>query len=228
MKLTNVLILVVTLLSAIATSAQQSRGRIPEPGEILWPKLEVAAVYSYVRFGPSVPHTQRHGLLGGGGSLTYNWNEYLGLKGEVTAYKSNKNAFVIPPNSVFPSGLSGTAQGNMLTYMIGPQFKVRSHFIQPFANLMAGGAHTDIYDIALKPLCSPTAGSCSAKAPTANAFALDFGGGVDMPINKFISLRPVQIDYLLTRFHNPISKAGNQSNFHYSAGLVFTLGWGTY
>ena len=227
MKLTNGLLLAVTLLSALAVSAQESP-RYPEPGAIFWPKLEIAADYSYLRFGPSVPHTLRHGLLGAGGSLTYNWNEFLGLKGEVQGYTSNKNAFVIPPNSVFPNGLTGTAQGNMLTYMVGPQFKVRGHFAQPFANLMFGGAHTNIYDIALKPLCPTGSTSCTAKAPTADAFALQFGGGVDLTINRFISLRPVEIEYLLTRFANPISKAGFQSNFHYSAGLVFTLGWGTY
>jgi hypothetical protein len=226
MKLTNGLLLVVTLLSAIAASAQAPH--FPEPGVIFWPKIEIVADYSYIRFGPSVPHTERHALLGAGGSLIYNWNEFLGLKGEVQAYTSNKNAFIIPPDSVFPNGLTGTAQGNMLTYMVGPEMKVRRHFAQPFANLMFGGAHTNIYDIALKPLCPTTATTCNVKAPTAESFAMEFGGGVDLVINKYISLRPVQVDYLLTRFSNAISKTGNQSSFHYSAGLVFTLGWGTY
>lgn len=218
MKLTNVLVLVVTLSLAIATSAQ----------EIRWPKIEAGVDYTYLRFASSNPYTKGLSLLGGGGSLVYNWNEFLGLRGEVQAYTSNTTAFVIPPNSSFPRGLSGTAQGNMLTYMIGPQFKVRSHAIQPFAHLLFGGAHTNIYSIALKPLCQPTAGSCSTKAPTAESFAMDFGGGVDIPINKVISFRPVQIDYLLTRYSNPITKTNDQNNFHYSAGIVFTLAWGPY
>ena len=226
MKLTNVLVLVVTLSCAIAASAQQSR--FPEPGVIQWPKLEVAVDYSYLRLGSSAPGTQRHNFLGGGGSLTYNWNEFLGLKGEVQGYTSNTTAFNIRPNPSFPNGLSGTAQGNLVSYLFGPQLKVRSHFDQPFAHIMVGGAHTNTYDIVLKPVCSPTAGSCTAKAPSDNSFALDFGGGVDMRINRYISLRPVQIDYLLTRFSNVITKTSNQSTFHYSAGLVFTLGWGGY
>lgn len=57
---------------------------------------------------------------------------------------------------------------------------------------------------------------------------MDFGGGVDLPINKIISFRPAQIDYLLTRYSNPFTKTSNQNNFHYSVGIVFTLAHGGY
>ncbi|MBV9183657.1 MAG: hypothetical protein JO356_20315 [Acidobacteria bacterium] len=227
MKLTNVLVPVVMLLLALSASAQ-TRQPLPEPGVILWPKLEIGADYSYVRFPATTHFAARHTLLGGGGFLIYNWNEFLGLRGEVQAYISNKGAFVLPPSSTFPAGAAGTSQGNMITYMVGPEFKVRSHFVQPFGNLLVGGAHTNIYDILLKPLCQPTAGSCTTKAPTAESFALEFGAGIDLPINKYISLRPVQVDYLLTRFANPFTRASIQNSFHYSAGLTFTLAWGTY
>jgi len=66
------------------------------------------------------------------------------------------------------------------------------------------------------------------KAPTAEAFAMQFGGGVDIPISKRISFRPAQIDYLLTRYSNPFSKTSNQNNLHFSAGIVFTLANGGY
>jgi hypothetical protein len=51
-----------------------------------------------------------------------------------------------------------------------------------------------------------------------------FGGGVDIPINKVLSLRPAQIDYLLTRFSNPFTKTNNQNTFRYAVGVIFTLG----
>jgi hypothetical protein len=63
-----------------------------------------------------------------------------------------------------------------------------------------------------------------SKAPAAEAFAMDFGGGVDIPVHTFVAIRPVQIDYLLTRFSNPFTGASNQNNFRYSAGIVFSLG----
>jgi hypothetical protein len=217
MKLTCWLLLLITVLLGATTWAQE------------WPKVEVGADYSYLRFAPSGPYTKGHSLNGGGGSLGYNWNEYLGIKLDLQGYTSNTTGFNIPPNSTFPSGLSGNVQGNMFTFLAGPQFKVRSHFIQPFAHLLFGGAHTNVYGNAFKTLCGPLAGNCAiTKAPTAEAFAMEFGGGVDIPINKKISFRPAQIDYLLTRFSNPFTKTNNQNNLHFSAAIVFTLANGGY
>jgi hypothetical protein len=217
MKLTSLLVVVVTLSLAIPTSAQ----------EIVWPKLEAIADYSYMRFASTNPYTARHALLGGGGSLIYNWNEFLGLQGEVQAYTSNTNIFSIPRTTGFPSGLTGSAQGNMITYLFGPEIKTRYHNFQPFGHLLFGGAHTNIYDVIFRPLC-PGGGACNAKVPSADSFAMEFGGGLDIPITKSISFRPVQIDYLLTRFSNTLTRTSVQNNFHYSAGLVFTLARGTY
>lgn len=217
MKLRNILVLQGMLLLGVATWAQE------------WPKIEVGADYSYLRFAPSGPYTSGHSLNGGGGSLVYNWNEYLGLKMDLQGYTSNKTGFAIPPTATFPNGLNGNVQGNMFTYLFGPQFKVRAHKIQPFVHLLFGGAHTNVYGNAFKTLCQPIAGNCSVtKAPTAEAFALDFGGGVDLPINRTISFRPAQIDYILTRYSNPFTKTSNQNNFHYSVGIVFTLANGGY
>jgi hypothetical protein len=194
-----------------------------------FPKVEVGGNYSYLRFAPSGPYTKGHSLNGGGGSVVYNWNEYLGIKADLQGYTSNTTGFNIPANPTFPNGLNGNVQGNMFTYLFGPQFKVRAHKIQPFGHLLFGGAHTNVYGNAFKTLCQPIAGNCgTTKAPTAQAFALDFGGGVDIPINKTVSFRPAEIDYLMTRFSNPFTKTSNQNNFRYSVGIVFTLANGGY
>ena len=217
MNFRHLVSLLAFLLAAIATWAQE------------WPKVEVGAGYSYMRFAPSGPYTKGHSLNGGGGSLVYNWNEYLGIQMELQGYTSNTTGFTIPPTSTFPRGLTGNVQGNLFTYLFGPQFKVRAHGIQPLAHLLFGGAHTNVYGNAFKTLCQPIVGNCVVtKAPTANAFAMEFGGGIDIPINRTISFRPVQIDYVLTRFSNPFTKTNNQNNFHYSAGIVFTLANGGY
>jgi hypothetical protein len=216
-KIKAILLAASVLLLVLAATAQE------------FPKFEVGADYNYVRFAPGGPYTKGHSLNGGGGSFVYNWNEYLGIKADLQGYTSNKTGFNIPPNSVFPNGLNGNVQGNLFTYLFGPQFKVRTHKIQPFGHLLFGGAHTNVYSNAFKTLCQPIASGCGvSKAPTAEAFAMDFGGGVDIPINKVISFRPAQIDYLLTRFSNPFSKTTNQNNFHYGVGVVFTLGNGNY
>src|ERR1700739_4123433 len=179
-----------------------------------FPRAEVGANYSYARYAPSASYSKGHSLNGGGGSVVFNWNEYLGIRADLQGYGSNTTGFNIPANATFPDGLHGNVQGNLFTYLFGPQLKVRAHKVQPFGHLLFGGAHTNVYGNAFKTLCQPIAGDCgTVKAPTAQALAIDFGGGVDIPINQAISFRPVQIDYLLTRYSNPFTKTSNQNNF---------------
>ena len=194
-----------------------------------FPRAEAGFNYSYARYSPSVWESKGHSLNGGGGSIVFNWNEYLGIRADLQGYGSNQTGFNIPPSPTFPHGLNGNVQGNLFTYLFGPQFKVRSPKVQPFAALLFGGAHTNVYGNAFKTLCQPTAGGCAiTKAPTAEAFAMQFGGGVDIPINHHVSFRPAEVSYLLTRFSNPLTKTNNQNNFRYSVGVFFNLGNTTY
>ena len=59
--------------------------------------------------------------------------------------------------------------------------------------------------------------------PIGDAFAMAMGGGIDIPINKSFQFRPVEIDYLMTRFTNQFNNS-SQNNFRYSAGVNFTFG----
>src|SRR5262249_49093298 len=129
-----------------------------------------------------------------------------------------------------PNGAQGNASGDIFTYMFGPQIKVRAHGLHSFAHLLFGAAHANIYSNAYKAICTPSVGtgSCNFKqSPADDAFAMAFGGGVDIPLNHTISFRPAEIDYLLTRFTNPFANS-NQNNFRYSAGLVFSFGHTSY
>jgi len=190
-----------------------------------FPRVETAFDYSYARYAPSASYTQGHSLNGGGGALKVNINSYLGILMDLQGYGSNTNTFTIPAgNKYFPGGASGTVQGNLFTYLFGPQIKVRTHGIHPFAQLLFGGAHSNVYGNAFKQICQPIAGGCTFKgAPAGDAFAMAVGGGVDIPIHKNVSFRPAEIDYLLTRFTNQFTNS-NQNNFRYSAGLVFSFG----
>ena len=63
-------------------------------------------------------------------------------------------------------------------------------------------------------------------AASNNGFAMEFGGGLDIPITKSIQFRPVEVDYLCTHFgSNHIADASaRQDNFKYVAGVNFTFG----
>jgi hypothetical protein len=45
------------------------------------------------------------------------------------------------------------------------------------------------------------------------------GGGFDIPVSKSFEIRPVEIDYLMTRFTNQVNNS-SQNNFRYSGSVV--------
>jgi len=75
-----------------------------------------------------------------------------------------------------------------------------------FAHFLIGGAHEST---------TSSTGALITASPTRNAFATTLGGGLDLKVLPFISLRPIQIDYLLTHFNS-----NTQNQFRYSAGIV--------
>jgi len=213
MQVRRVLICGTILLLGMAAWAQE------------FPRAEIGGNYSYARYAPSAPYSKGHSLNGGGGELNLNFNEYLSIKMDLQGYGSNLTGFNIAPNPIFPGGASGSISGNLFTYLFGPQIKVRAHHFQPFGHLLFGGAHTNVYGNAFKTLCQPIVNGCTlSKSPSADAFAMDFGGGIDIPLGQHFAIRPAQVDYLLTRFSNPFTGSNNQNNFRYSAGILFAFG----
>lgn len=193
-----------------------------------FPRFEVGADYSFARFNPNAAYTNGHSLNGGGGSFVVNINEFLGIKMDLQGYQSQTHNFAVPSGLSFPGGASGVVSGDLFTYLFGPQIKVRSHGLHPFAHLLFGAAHSNVYSNAFKQICQPIAGTCSFKtSPAEDGFAMAVGGGVDIPIGKVVSFRPAEIDYLLTHFTNQFANS-NQNNFRYSAGLVFSFGHTSY
>jgi peptidoglycan-associated lipoprotein len=193
-----------------------------------FPRAEVGANYSYGRFIPSRDSRTPYSLNGGGGSLVVNINEFLGIKMDLQGYKSTTREFVIPASVNFPSGAQGSVSGDLFTYLFGPEIKVRAHKLQPFAHILFGAAHSNVYADAYKTICQPIVGGCAFRgSPASDAFAMAVGGGLDIPINHVISFRPAEADYLLTHFTNQFAN-NVQNNFRYSAGVLFSFGHTTY
>jgi hypothetical protein len=194
------------------------------------PKVEVSLDYSYVHANPqnnSVIPT--FSLNGGGGGIAVYINKYIGIEGEFEGYGSYTHNFTIPPGKYcVPVGTANncpvSAQGNLFTYNIGPIVKFRTKHVEPFVEAMFGGAHSNFYGNLFKG-CTTTGCTTLTNSPSNNAFDFIIGGGIDIPLGKHIAFRPVQVDYLLTRFGNAFAKGNNnQSNFRYQAGVVFRFG----
>jgi hypothetical protein len=189
------------------------------------PKVEVAVDYSFVHANPQNNNLiGTFNLNGGGGSIAYYFSKYVGIVGEFQGYGSYTRTITIPagnPNcNNDDSDCVVTAQGNLFTYNVGPIFKVRMHHFEPFAEALFGGAHSNFYGNLFKD-CGPAGCVVASKSPSNNAFDFIIGGGIDIPVNEHIAIRPIEVDYLLTRFGNAFTGGNNnQSNLRYQAGVV--------
>src|SRR5450631_1281992 len=187
-----------------------------------YPKAEATVNYSYIRFVPQNNDVlQSFSLNGGGGNVALYFGHAFGLQADFQGYGSQTRHFFLPP-SVCPGGCSGSIQANLFTYNVGPIVKFRTSHFEPFVETLFGGAHSNFYGNVFTS-CGGTVGCVAASAsPSNNAFDFLIGGGLDIPITKSIAFRPVQIDYVLTRFGTGFTGGNNnQSNLRYQAGVTF-------
>jgi outer membrane protein OmpA-like peptidoglycan-associated protein len=189
------------------------------------PKVEITVDYSYLYANPQnnqiIP---AFNLNGGGGGGAYYINKYIGIEAEFEGYSSRTHYISVPASLCPPNGCTATAQGNLFTYNVGPIVKWRFKHIEPFVETMFGGAHSNLY-ANLFQVCTGLKCTTAASAPSNNAFDFIIGGGFDVPVNRYLSIRPMQMDYVLTRFGNALTAGNNnQSNFRYQAGFVFRFG----
>jgi outer membrane protein OmpA-like peptidoglycan-associated protein len=190
------------------------------------PKVEVSLDYSYFHANPqnnSVIPT--FSLNGGGGGIAYYFSKYIGIEAEFQGYGSYTHNFAITDTTVCPAGpCNVSVQGNLFTYNVGPIAKFRTKHVEPFVEALFGGAHTNFYGNLFKD-CTTLGCTTLSNSPSNNAFDFIIGGGLDIPLGKHVAFRPVQLDYVLTRFGNAFTKGNNnQSNFRYQAGVVFRFG----
>ena len=194
-----------------------------------YPKAELTLDYSYMHFAPAQANTNNKGLNGGGGAFVYNFSHLFGVKMDLQGSNSFTDTFPIAPSATVPGGAHGTVSGNLFTYLFGPQIKFRSQHFEILTETLIGAAHSNVYGSAFRTICQPIAGGCTGvkSSPSNNGWAWMLGGGIDIPINHAVSIRPAQFDYLLTRFGNFFTQANaNQNNFRYSAGVNFNFGHG--
>jgi hypothetical protein len=195
------LLLLSGLLTGIGISAAQDV-----------PKAEIAFGYSFINVHPEYPKITSFNINGGGASFVYNAGHYFGIKAEFMDYTGGGGA------QLRALGYTGNVSGNLFTYEFGPQIKKHSGKVQPFAEALFGAAHTGIYGTIFNAV-----NGIQAAGNSNNAFAMSLGGGLDIPVNQHLSIRPAEVDYILTEFSN--NKAGaTQNNFRYFGGIDLTFG----
>jgi Outer membrane protein beta-barrel domain len=212
MKIRSALVLGIALLIGTMAYAQDT-------------KIEVTWNYSFVHVNPQKNNIfGTFNINGGGGSVAYYFSKYVGMEAEFQGYGSYTKYVSLGAGTAHCPGEKGctfTAQGNLFTYNVGQIFKYRTEHFEPFGEVLFGGAHGNFYGN-LYNGCLNSGCLEANKTPSNNAWDFVIGGGLDIPPTPKITIRPVQFDYLLTRYGNAFTGGNNnQSNLRYQAGIQF-------
>ena len=157
--------------------------------------VDVFAGYSYLRFDPNTAGVNSFSTNGGSANVAYNINSWLSGVADFGAYHNG---------NILSSGVDGT----LSTYLFGPRISYRHYSrFTPFGQVLFGVGHAS--------------GSIAGSAHSNNAFATAVGGGVDVRVNHHWAVRPLQVDYLLTRFNEGAIHAKSENNLRVSSGVVF-------
>jgi opacity protein-like surface antigen len=184
------------------------------------PKFDVFGGYSYIHasFGSG-------GGSSGSGNITANLN---GGSGAVGIYPSKHFGFVADfggykLGTLKQGSASLAVSGSIISYLFGPRIRFGGDKATPFVQALFGGAH--IGDVT----CSTSVTGCPSTGlvvPSANAFAMTLGGGVDIKVSHHLAVRG-QAEYLMTRFKTGgggggtgTGSAATQNNARISVGIV--------
>jgi opacity protein-like surface antigen len=157
------------------------------------PAFDIFGGYSYLNTEDLAPGLDLSGH-GWEGAATYYTNNWFGLTADLSGHYTD----------AFGVGVSD------YNYLFGPTVAYRQPRFTPFAHALLGGSRVSVDLGLLGPL---------GASATDNAFALALGGGADWHLNERFSVRPVQLDYLMTRFGSD-----TQNNLRYSVGVVVRFG----
>jgi hypothetical protein len=200
-----------------AAPAQQTKPAAPA-------KIDVFVGYSYSRaFFADVPPSPLS-MNGGEVSLTYFPGKHYGVTADFAGWTESTNNV---------SSLSGLFTGvdaltvNTESYLFGPtvRFGLKGERYRPvsfFAHQLFGFSHFTATVNETGYTCNPTSVTC-----TANPFTSVTGGGMDVQVKKYLSLRPVQLDFWSMQLSLDALSAQNEdglklgmNGFRYSTGAV--------
>jgi Outer membrane protein beta-barrel domain len=201
MKTTRAILLAVIALVVLSASAQD--------------RFEIFGGYSYLQFSPTIAGTPARGFNGGGAGATLYFLKILGIKADFMAYGNTTFTATYSGPVVTPHSGTYTAQGDMFTYLFGPEIRIPIPKVRPFGEALFGGSQTNAY-VNLSNAINQAGLNVGSQHP----FTLALGGGLDVDAGKRLAIRLGEFDYVLTRYHNPLTNNSSQNNFRYCGGLI--------
>ncbi|HEV2728488.1 MAG TPA: outer membrane beta-barrel protein [Terriglobales bacterium] len=177
------------------------------------PRATIFGGYSYLRNGGS------NNFNGWEGQGTFNFTRHFGITADI-----NGNYRTLASFSLLP-GVSVTANQSIYNFLFGPAVTTSFGRTSVFGHALFGQALSNLGG----GISLPIIGGISSGVTSATAFAMAFGGGVDIGLSRHFAIRAAQLDYVRTNFSSADALStglfsntnGRQNSFRYSAGIVF-------
>ena len=175
------------------------------------PKVSVFGGYSLLRNGGN-------NVNGWNGQGTFNFNRFLGITADVSGNYRTLSSLPIP---IVTAGVSQ----HVYTFLAGPTVTGNLGRVSVFGHALFGEAMAGT----TAGVSLPIIGGLNTSVSSANAFAMAFGGGLDLNLGRHFALRAAQLDLVRTNF-SPAdalttglssSTSGAQNFLRYSGGIVF-------
>ncbi len=175
------------------------------------PKVTVFGGYSLLRNGGNNTN-------GWDGQGTFNFNRYLGLTADISGNYRNIASLPVPL-------VSAGVNQHLYTFLFGPTVTGNLGRASVFGHALFGAARAS----SSAGISLPFIGGVSTGVSSASAFAMAFGGGLDINLGRHFALRAAQLDLVRTQFSPTdalatglsTSSSGNQNFLRYSGGIVF-------
>ena len=200
----SIIVCLPSMLAAQISGARPAGSEIPT-------RATMFGGYAYLR-------NASNGFSGWEGQGTFNFTRNLGVTADVSGASLTPFGFSV-------LGFSAGTYQRLNNYLFGPTITANLGRTSVFAHALFGEARSSLR----AGVGFPIIGGISTGLTSTNAFAMAFGGGVDIGLTRHIAIRALQVDYLRTQFNGTdalttglSSSLGNRQNsFRYSTGIVF-------
>ena len=157
-------------------------------------------------------------LNGWEGQGTFNFTPHFGVTAD---FSGNSQQLA----GVSFLGFSAGTRQHMYNMLFGPTVTGYFGKSSVFGHALFGVAHSSLN----AGVGVPIVGGISAPLDSANAFAMAFGGGIDIGLTRHFAIRAAQVDFIRTNFNSldalgsgfAGSTSNNQNSFRYSGGIIW-------
>jgi hypothetical protein len=168
--------------------------------------------------GYSLLHNNSTNFNGWDAQGTFNFVPHFGITADFSGNSRNLTGISF-------LGFSAGTQQHLYNFLFGPTATAYFGKSSIFGHALFGQTHSSLS----AGVTVPILGGISQTVTSANAFAMAFGGGIDIGLSRHFAIRAAQLDYIRTSFNSVDALAsglstdsGNhQNSFRYSGGVVW-------